>query len=79
MINVLNSKSREELEEINIPDRIATILEIKKIKENIKGLHKEKKLAQLAMIPVTTVPIVVVGIKPSSSSKTIEYTSTTGD
>lgn len=31
MIKVLNSKTKEELEEINISDRIATIIEIKKV------------------------------------------------
>jgi len=31
MIKVLNSKSKEELQEINITDRTGTILEIKKV------------------------------------------------
>lgn len=41
MIKALNSKSREELEGINIPKKIATILEIKKV------LQKRSLIKQL--------------------------------
>lgn len=36
MINVLNSKSKAKLEQINISNRTATILEIKKVLQKIK-------------------------------------------
>ena len=49
------------------------------MEEKIEGLLKEKEAAQLAMVPVTTFPIAVVGTEPSSLSTTIESTSTIVD
>ena len=50
------------------------------MEENIDGLLKEKdNSAHLVMIPVTTIPIEIAGIEPSSSSTAMESISTTQD
>jgi len=54
-------------------------IQMKKMEEQIEELLKEKETTQLAMVPVTIVPIVVVGTDPSSSSTSIESTSTVAD
>jgi len=70
---VENEQRKEDMLNLIIEQNI----QLKKMEEKIEELLKEKEASTLAMVPLTTVPIEVVGIEPSSSSTIIESTSIT--
>ena len=70
-----SEKQKEDILKLIIEQNI----QLKKMEERIEELLKEKEATQLAMVPLTSVPIEVAGKDPSSSSKTIESTSTSAD